>query len=156
MRQRVDSVCRASFIELRRTASIRLYLSQSATAGLVAAMITSRLDYCNSVSAGLPAVHIARLRRTKNNAARLVMKKKKAKRKKKKNRKRAYVTLLLRELHWLPVKFRCRYKIATLAYRHFEGSLPPYLPSSLCTYKPSRSLRSSKEKLSLFKKKSYP
>ena len=39
------------------------------------------------------------------------------------------------------------HEIATLAYRHFEGSLPPYLSSSLCTYEPSRSLRSSNEKL---------
>ena len=57
------------------------------------------------------------------------------------------LTRVLKELHWLPVKFRCQYKIATLAYRHFEGSLPPYLSSSLCTYEPSRSLRSSNEKL---------
>ena len=47
----------------------------------------------------------------------------------------------------LPVKFRCQYKIATLAYRYFEGSLPPYFSSSLCTYEPSRFLRSSNEKL---------
>ena len=50
MRQHIDSVCRASFLELRRAASIRSYVSQSATARLVAAMIISRLDYCNSVS----------------------------------------------------------------------------------------------------------
>ena len=43
-------------------------------------------------------------------------------------------TTLLKELHWVPVKSRCQYKIATLAYRHFEGSLPPYISSSLCTY----------------------
>ena len=48
---------------------------------------------------------------------------------------------------WLPVKLRCQYKVATLAYRHFQGSLPPYLSSSLRSYEPSRSLRSSKEKL---------
>ena len=47
VRQHIDSVCRASFLELRRAATIRPYLSQSATARLVAAMITSRLDYCN-------------------------------------------------------------------------------------------------------------
>ena len=58
----------------------------------------------------------------------------------KKKKERDHVTPLLKELHWLPVKFRCEYKIATLAYRHFEGSLPPYLSSSLCTYEPSRSL----------------
>ena len=125
------------FLDLRRIASIRQYLSQSAAARLVAAMVISRVDYCNSVFIGLPADQIARLQRVQNNATRLVLKK----------RRRDHVTPLLKELHWLPVKFRCQYKIATLAYRHFEGSLPPYLSSSLCTYEPSRSLRSSNEKL---------
>ena len=72
-----------------------------------------------------------------NNAARLVLKK----------RRRDHVTPLVKELHWLPVKFRCQYKIATLAYRHFEESLPPYPSSSLCTYERSRTLRCSNEKL---------
>ena len=102
-------------------------------------MIISRLDYCNSVFTGLPADQIAQLQRVQNNAARLAVKKRK--------KKRDHVTPLLKELHWLPVKFRCQYKIATLACRHSEGSLPPYLSSSLCTYEPSRSLRSSNEKL---------
>ena len=100
-------------------------------------MVISRLDYCSSVFIGLPADQIARLQRVHNNAARLVMKK----------RRRDHVTPLLKELHWLPVKFRCQYRISTLAYRHFERSLPPYLSSSLCTYEPSRCLRSSNEKL---------
>ena len=34
------------------------------------------------------------------------------------------ITPLLNELHWLPVKFRCEYKIATLAYCHFNDTLP--------------------------------
>ena len=85
----------------------------------------------------LSADQIVRLQRVQNNAARLVSKK----------RRRDHVTPLLKELHWLPVKFRCQYKSATLAYRHFEGSLPPYLSSYLCTYKPSRCLQSSNEKL---------
>ena len=38
VRQHIDCVCRASLLELRRAASIRPYLSQSATAGLVAAV----------------------------------------------------------------------------------------------------------------------
>ena len=125
MQKHISSICCASFLELRRIASIRPYLSQSAAARLVAAMVISRLDYCNSVFIGLPADQIDRIEK----------------------RRRDHVTPLLKELHWLPVKFRCQYKIATLAYRHFEGSLPPYLSSSLCTYEPSRSLRSSNEKL---------
>ena len=137
VQKHISIICCASFLELRRIASVRPYLSQSAAARLVAAMVTSRLDYCNSVFIGLPADQIARLQRVQNNAARLVLRKK----------RRDHVTPRIKELHWLPVKFRCQYKIATLAYRHFDGSLPLYLSSSLCTYEPSRSLRSSNEKL---------
>ena len=67
--------CRASFLKLQWAALIRPYLSQSATARLVAAMIISCLDYCNSVFAGLPADQVARLQRIQNNAARFVWKK---------------------------------------------------------------------------------
>ena len=110
-------------------------------------MIISRLDYCNSVFAGLQADQVARLQRIQNNAERLVMNKRRIKERKKKKRKWDHVTLLLKELHWLPLKFRCQYKIVTLAYCHFERSLPPYLSSPLCTYEPSQSVQSSKEKL---------
>ena len=55
MRQHI--VCRSSFLELQRAASIRPYLSKSATAKWIVAMIISRLDYCNSVFAGLPHHH---------------------------------------------------------------------------------------------------
>ena len=60
---------------------------------LVAAMIISRLHYCNSVFAGLPADQVARLQRIQNNAVRLVMKKKKKRRKK--ERKENRITLHL-------------------------------------------------------------
>ena len=114
-----------------------MYISQSAAARIVAAMVISRLDYCSSVFIGLPADQIALLQQVQNNTAWLVMKK----------RWWDHVTPLLKKLHWLPVKFCCQYKIATLSYRHFEGFLLPYLSSSLCTYKPSHSLQSSNEKL---------
>ena len=137
MHDHISSICRASFLELRRISSIRRYLSTAAAAKLVSAMVTSRLDYCNSILAGLPNDEIKRLERVQNSAARLVMRKKKS----------DHVTPLLYELHWLPVKFRCQYKICTLAYRHFEGTLPTYLSNVLSTYEPSRALRSSNKKL---------
>ena len=137
MHEQISSVCRAAYLELRRIASIRQYLSQDAVIKLVNALVTSRLDYCNSVLAGLPVEQISRLQRIQNSAARLVMKK----------RKRDHITPVLRDLHWLPVKFRWQFKLAILAYRHFEGTLPFYLSDVLHIYQPSRSLRSSSEKL---------
>ena len=137
MHDQISSVCRAAFLELRRIASIRQYLSQDSATRLVNVLIASRLDYCNSILAGLPAEQISRLQRVQNSAARLVMKK----------RRRDHITPVLRDLHWLPVKFRWQFKLAILAYRHFEGTLPTYLSDVLCIYQPSRSLRSSNEKL---------
>ena len=78
---------------------------------------------------------LERLQQVQNSAARLVLKRK----------KRDHVTPMLKELHWLPVKARCQYKIAVLAYRHFEGSLAPYLSATLSTRRASRTLRSSNE-----------
>ena len=104
---------------------------------VVISFITSRLDDCNSVFGGLPAAEITRLQRIHNNATRLVLRKS----------KRDHVSPLLQRLHWLSIPARIDDKVATLAYRHLEGSLPPYLSSTLFIYQPSRSLRSSQEKL---------
>ena len=127
MQQHISSVCRAAYLELRRIASIRPYLTQSATAQLVSSAITSRLDNCNSVLAGLPLKQISRLQRVQNNAAKLVLRKSKY----------DHVTPLLQKLHWLPIKFRRQYKIATFVYRFFDGSLPGYLSQTLCAYEPT-------------------
>ena len=41
--------------------------------------------------------------------------------------KRAHVTPLLIELHWLPVAARIKFKSLMLAYRVLDGSAPTYL-----------------------------
>ena len=133
----ISDTCRTCFLYIRRIAAIRPHLSDSATARLVTAFITSRLDYCNSLLVGLPAEQINRLQRVQNSAARLVLKK----------RKREHITPMLLQLHWLPIKYRIQFKLAVLAFRFFEGSLPSYLSEVLIAYQPSRSLRSADEKL---------
>ena len=95
------------------------------------------MDYCNATFAGAADEQTARMQKIQNNVAQLILKKS----------KRDHVTPLLKELHWLPVRYRIQYKLATLAFRHFDGTLPPYLSSFLCIYQPSRSLRSSTERL---------
>ena len=41
--------------------------------------------------------------------------------------KGTHITLVLQNLHWLPISAQIEYKIAKLDYRHFDGTLPPYL-----------------------------
>src|SRR4029434_830636 len=77
---------------------IRPYLTQYATQLLVQTLVSSRLDYCNALLTGLPACVVKPLQMIQNAAARLVFN----------QPKRAHVTPLLIELHWLPVAARIK------------------------------------------------
>ncbi|KAK0153511.1 hypothetical protein N1851_004796 [Merluccius polli] len=72
---------------------IRPFLTRIAAQLLVPALVLSRLDYCSSLLAGLPASAIKPLQRIQNPAARLVFNLPKF----------SHVTPPFRDLHWLPV-----------------------------------------------------
>jgi len=57
------------------------------------------------------------------------------------------VTELLRELHWLPVRHRIAYKVATITYGMRNCQQPGYSLHSLISYKPARTLRSTSSDL---------
>ena len=95
-------------------------------------LVTSRLDYCNSLLAGAASQHIRRLQRMQNTCARLIMCR----------RKYDHVTPLLRELHWLPVHQRIQFKLLVITYKALHGLAPTYICDLLHVYSPSRSLRS--------------
>ena len=74
-----------------------------------------------------------KLQRIQNHAAQLVLRKS----------RHASATTLLRTLHWLPVKARIQYKIASLCFQCiYQNSMPPYISDLLHPYCPSRTLRS--------------
>ena len=52
MNAHVSNIARTCYFELRRLASIRRFLTSTATATLVSAFILSRIDYCNSLLFG--------------------------------------------------------------------------------------------------------
>ena len=136
MHNHISTVCQSANYELRKIASVRNYLTYSAVVQLVSSLVLSRIDYCNALFAGLPDNQLDRLQNVQNNAARLIFRRS----------KRHHITPLLIQLHWLPVKFRVTYKIATLAFRKFQGTLPIYLSDLLQIEQRNRVTRSSSEK----------
>ncbi|KAI4889136.1 hypothetical protein NFI96_015148 [Prochilodus magdalenae] len=112
---------------------IRPFLSQEATQLLVHSLVISRLDYCNSLPAGLPLRGIRPLQLVQNAAARLIFNLPKF----------THVTPLLRSLHWLPVVARIRFKTLMLAYKAKNGPAPPYLMAMVKSQAVPRAPRAS-------------
>jgi len=77
----------------------------------------SRLDYCNSVLAGLPQSTLQPLQRVQNSAARLICD----------VPYHEHITPHLRELHWLPVCSRIEHKLCLTMYNVHNGRCPSYL-----------------------------
>ncbi len=124
--------CRFALFNIKK---IRPFLSEHASQLLVQALVLSRLDYCNALSAGLPASSIKPLQLIQNVAARLIFN----------ESKRMHVTHLFISLHWLPIAACIKFKALMFSYKTTSGSAPLYLNSVLQTYVPSRSLCSASE-----------
>jgi len=84
---------------------------------LVQACIASRLDYCNAVLHGITDNLLQQLQFVQNAVARLVTH----------TGRCEHITPVLRELHWLPVRRRVVFKIATLVFKALNNLAPPYL-----------------------------
>ena len=110
-------------------------------------MVLSRLDYCNSLLAGLPASAIRPLQLIQNAVARLIFN----------TPKYTHTTQLLTDLHWLPVIARIKFigpcipgnqgisprlhptahqtlhtgQTSTLRYLWTSGTPPPVTPAQL-------------------------
>ena len=54
MKGQVNNICQVAYFELRKIGSVRQYLTNEATQTLVTSLVLSRLDYCNSLLAGIP------------------------------------------------------------------------------------------------------
>ena len=131
MDSQISNVCRASYFEIRKLGQLRDYLDVNSTKIIASSCVLSRLDYCNSILAGCTDDSLKKLQKVQNNAARLVLKKP----------KRDHITPLLNQLHWLPIKSRIKYKLATLCFKSTKCDGPLYLNKLLTPHTAIRPLR---------------
>ena len=129
----IKHLCSILFYQLRRSGKIRSFLSTDAANKFAVSLTLSRLDYWNSLLAGIPDNKLNKLQRTQNHAAQLVLRKS----------RHASATALLRTLHWLPVKAWIQDKTARLWFQCiYQNSMPLYISDLLHPYCKSRTLRS--------------
>ena len=137
MEKHISSMCRTAYFHLRNISKIKDCLHSTALLDVTRALITNRLDYCNSLLYGLPKNLILKLQYVQNSAARMITGVKRME----------SITPALKSLHWLPIQQRTKFKILTLVHRAIYDHTPSYLHELLHHYNPCRTLCSSDSNL---------
>ena len=117
----IGKACSKGFFGLHKIKQIRKFLSEKATGALIHAFVTSHLDYCNSLLYGVPKCQIDRLQRVLNAAAHVTQQ----------VTRYSHLTPVLKSLHWLPIGFQIKFKIALLVFKALKGMAPLYLSRML-------------------------
>ena len=86
---------------------VRKHLSLDTYTAQANALVSSRLDYCNSLLHSIPGVHLNKWQHVQHALARVVTK----------SNRITSTKLLLEQLHWPPIAYCIDFKIATLTYK---------------------------------------
>ena len=121
----IGNVSSHCYLLLRNIGRIRNLLSQQQLETLVHAVISSRIDYCNSIFYGLNKDVLHMLQKVQNAAIRLIFGLK----------KRTSLSNYYEKLHWLKVEQRVFYKIILIAYKCVNNKAPTELIDKIVRYK---------------------
>ena len=121
MEKQVNYISRSCFPQLRQKSRIRKYLTDA----------TKSLEYyCNSLLIGVPKIVLNKLQKVQNTAARLITK----------TSRYNHITPILKQLHWLPVQYRTKFKILTHV-QSLQDQFSTYVKQFLNVYKPNRTFK---------------
>ena len=112
----VRNICKTCFIQICDLRQVRKHLTDAAAILAANVLVTSRLDYCNSLFRSLSSLNMRKLQCIQNTLARIVTNCNKYTRE----------SPILKRLHWLPVEFRCIFKTVTLVYKFLHNGHPSY------------------------------
>ncbi len=105
----VNTFCRSSYYQLYNLSRKRKSLTKQATSTCIYAFVTSKLDSCNSLLYGLPKQMIAKLQCVQYATSRALTHH---------TRCRYHITIIFKDLHWLPLSKCIVYKLLLIKYRH--------------------------------------
>ena len=134
-RSHISAVCSSCFYHMQDLRRIRHHLDLYSAKLHATALVSSRLDYRNSLLYCIADIDLTRVQHVQNQLAHQVTKSPPFTRS----------LPLLRSLHWLPVRFRILLEINLLTYKTLREKQPVYLHSMLVASLPSRSLRSNND-----------
>jgi hypothetical protein len=120
MTRHVSSTVSSCFFQLRRLKAVRRSLPLEAAKTVISSFVTSRVDYCNGLLAGVTQRQADRMQSLLNASARILFG----------GTKRDHITPLIRDkLHWLRFTQRVTFKLCVLVYKSLHGYAPNYLAS---------------------------
>ena len=131
----VNSVIKSCFISLRDLHRIR-FLSVDTSVVIANALVSSRLDYCNSLFHSLSSRNATRLQYVQNALAQFVIG----------ASKYTHIPSSLRTLHWLPIRQHIIFKTLVLVYKYLTNGQPKYFAPYLSLYKSAVNTRRSNPK----------
>ena len=134
-KKHVSNISRSAFFYIRDLRRIRIHLNKATAISLANALVSSRLDYCNSLLFGCSQKNMYRVQ---NCLARVVTR----------SSRLSESRPLLKSLHWLPIKSRIKFELNLLKYKAQFMGAPSYLSNLLLHFeKHKQTLRSESTKL---------
>jgi len=120
----VDDICKVAYHHTKAFRHIRKCISDDDAKTIAATMVSTRLDYCNSVLYNTSHCNISKLQRVHNALARAVTC----------TRNRDHITPILADLHWLPIADRIDYKVALQTFKTLTTKQPSYTCTNCCRF----------------------
>ena len=126
----IKSLNQKSYYQLIRLQQLKKCIDRPTLESIIHSFISSKIDNCNIIFYNLPKYQIQKIQRIQNSAARLLSG----------TSRYSRITPILKELHWLPVESRIKYKIILTTFKCLHGSAPKYLSNTLIKSNNSNSL----------------
>ena len=133
MEKQINKICKSAYFNIKNISHIRNNLSKEDAKTVVNALVTPHFDYGNCLLYGISKKLLNKLQVAQNSAVRLI----------EKLRKHDHITVRRKELHWLPIEARIKYKLLMLTWKAINGQAPDYLRDLIRPKATVRALRSN-------------